>query len=174
MRTLITVNYLEMIDQGDLTKQTNTPYILMHAIEPSSAFSRFLYASVGAQCNWYMRRKWTPEQWKRHVSRGTIETWVGYISGTPCGYFELELHPDRSAEIALFGLLPQFIGRGIGRVLLRDALAAAWSSNPIRVWLHTCSLDHPQALPNYLAQGMRVYRTEQVWDDLPDSPLEPW
>jgi len=174
VRTLITVTYLHMTDRDALTDETlEKPYMLTRAKRTSAPFSRFLYASVGAQWTWYMRRQWTEKQWVRHVQRAQLETWVAYVDGTPCGYFELEHHRDRSVEIALFGLLPDFIGNGLGKGLLQDALTRAWKSAE-RVWLHTCSLDHPQALPNYLARGMRVYRKEQVWDDLPDEPLQSW
>ena len=174
VRTLITVTYLQMTARDELTDETLAkPYALTCAARPVAAFSRFLYTSVGADWTWYMRRGWTQKQWERHVERPTLETWVAYLDGTPCGYFELERHTDASVEIALFGLLPGFIGEGLGKGLLQDALTRAWETAN-RVWLHTCSLDHPQALPNYLARGMRVYRKEQVWDDLPDEPLPPW
>jgi GNAT superfamily N-acetyltransferase len=79
---------------------------------------------------------------------------------TPAGYFELREHDDGSAEIAYFGLLPAFIGRGWGKYLLTRATQAAWELGPNRVWLHTCTLDHPSALPNYLKRGFRPVRSE--------------
>lgn len=175
MRTLITVTYLEMAEPGEMTdEQFEKHHTLTLAEAPSAAFCRFLYASVGAPWKWYMRRDWTAAQWKRHIGRESLRIWVAYLRGTPCGYFELEHHADNSTEIALFGLLPEFIGQGLGKALLQDALQTAWCSNPTRVWLHTCSLDHPQALPNYLARGMHICRKEQIWDELPDAPLQPW
>jgi GNAT superfamily N-acetyltransferase len=81
-------------------------------------------------------------------------------AGAPAGYFELKRHPDGSVEIAYLGLLPEFVGRGLGRYLLSAAACEAWAHRPLRVWLHTCSLDGAAALPNYLARGFRPYRTE--------------
>jgi GNAT superfamily N-acetyltransferase len=78
----------------------------------------------------------------------------------PAGYFELRQHEDGSVEIAYFGLLPNFIGRGWGKYLLTRAVDTAWSLDPKRVWLHTCTLDHPAALPNYLKRGFRRVREE--------------
>jgi GNAT superfamily N-acetyltransferase len=78
----------------------------------------------------------------------------------PAGYFELREHDDRSVEIAYFGLLPDFIGRGWGKYLLTRAAEAAWQLKPSRIWLHTCTLDHPAALPNYLKRGFRAVREE--------------
>jgi GNAT superfamily N-acetyltransferase len=78
----------------------------------------------------------------------------------PAGYFELKRWADDSVEIAYFGLLPDYIGRGWGKYLLTEAVRAAWSENPVRVWLHTCTLDHPAALPNYLQRGFQPVREE--------------
>jgi GNAT superfamily N-acetyltransferase len=78
----------------------------------------------------------------------------------PAGYFELKRHPDQSIEIAYFGLLPEYIGRGWGKYLLTEAVRTAWSMGPQRVWLHTCTLDHPAALPNYLRRGFQPFREE--------------
>ena len=79
---------------------------------------------------------------------------------TPAGYFELCQHEDGAVEIAYFGLLPDFIGRGWGKYLLSQAALAAWGLQPLRIWLHTCTLDHPAALPNYLKRGFKVVREE--------------
>jgi GNAT superfamily N-acetyltransferase len=76
------------------------------------------------------------------------------------GYFELRQHQDRSVEIAYFGLLPAFIGRGWGKYLLTRAVESAWQLGTDRVWLHTCTLDHPAALSNYLKRGFRPFREE--------------
>ena len=95
---------------------------------------------------------WSDQRWRDYVERPNLETWLGYLDDEPVGYFELEDEPDSGVEIAYFGLLPAFIGRGLGGALLTDAARRAWQSGPTRVWLHTCTLDHPQALANYLAR----------------------
>jgi GNAT superfamily N-acetyltransferase len=83
------------------------------------------------------------------------------INGAPAGYFELRREADRSVEIVYFGLLDQFTGRGLGGHMLTEAVRMAWDSGALRVWLHTNTLDHPAALPNYLKRGFRVTRTEE-------------
>ena len=81
--------------------------------------------------------------------------------GAPAGYFELKRCDDGSVEIAYFGLLPDFVGKGLGKYLLVRAIEEAWALAPSRVWLHTCTLDHPAALPNYLARGFKATKTER-------------
>jgi GNAT superfamily N-acetyltransferase len=85
---------------------------------------------------------------------------VLYLDGAPGGYFELRRHDDRSIEVAYFGLMADYIGRGLGSWLLAQATRAAWEEKPERVRLHTSTLDHPHALPNYLRRGFQVVRTE--------------
>ncbi len=109
-----------------------------------------------------------------YLNRPDIETWVAYVSGSRAGYFELERQSEGNVELAYFGLLPGFVGQGVGGELLTTAIARAWDMGAARVWVHTCDLDHPQALPNYQARGFRVFRVEQRDEELPDHPLEPW
>ena len=91
------------------------------------------------------------------------------VGGAPAGYFELQEHEDDgSVEIAYFGVVPHFHGRGLGKYLLTEAVDAAWSLDASRVWLHTCTLDDPAALPNYLARGFRPFKQEPYEADLPD------
>jgi len=83
-----------------------------------------------------------------------------YSDGSPAGYFELERHPDGSIEVAYFGLIQEFLGRGLGKNLLTAAAEQAWSDGANRVWLHTCTLDDPAALPNYLKRGFKKFKQE--------------
>ena len=100
-----------------------------------------------------------------------LKTWVAYVSSNPAGYFELETQPEGSVEITSFGLLPSFIGRGLGGYLLTVAVQKAWHMGAARVWLHTCTLDHPNALQNYCARGFRVCRELTIPEDVPsDTP----
>jgi GNAT superfamily N-acetyltransferase len=99
---------------------------------------------------------------------------VAYASGTPAGYFELERQHDAAVELAYFGLLPRFIGQGIGGHLPTAAITRAWEMGARRVWVHTCTLDHPQALSNYQARGFRIVRVEERIEELPGEPLQPW
>ena len=88
--------------------------------------------------------------------------------------FELKNQRDGNVEIAYFGLIGEFIGRGFGKNLLEDAIRTAWTQGGKRVWLHTCTLDHPQALTNYLARGFKVFKEEEFEDNIPDEKIQPW
>jgi GNAT superfamily N-acetyltransferase len=92
------------------------------------------------------------------------------VRGMPAGWFELHRSADES-EIAYFGLLPSFTGQRLGPALLTRATEEAWRSDPMRVWLHTCSLDHPAALRNYKARGFTPYREEAYEAKIPIDPL---
>jgi ribosomal protein S18 acetylase RimI-like enzyme len=133
---------------------------LNRVVECPTAFYRWLYAEVGREYHWLDRSAWTDAEIRQHLSRAEITIWVLYSAGAPAGYFELQRHDDDAVEIAYFGLLPEFKGRGLGKHLLTAAVERAWAAGARRVWLHTCSLDDPAALPNYRARGFRPYREE--------------
>ena len=130
---------------------------------------RELYEGVGRDYNWRDRNTWSDEQLQAHLSRPGISIWVLRERGAPRGFFELARHDDGSVEIAYFGLMPAAIGQGLGRALLTSAVDHAWGQvpTPSRVWLHTCTLDHPSAMTNYLTRGFQVTRSETYTVDLP-------
>jgi ribosomal protein S18 acetylase RimI-like enzyme len=122
---------------------------------------RALYLGVGAAYHWTDRAAWTDAEIRAHVSLPGIEVWLSRVGAEVAGFFELRDWPDGSIEIAYFGLLPAFVGRGLGGALLTEVLRHAWARQPSRVWLHTSSLDHPAALANYRARGFTVTRAEE-------------
>ena len=122
--------------------------------------NRFLYAFVGGPWSWTDKSSWSDEQWRAWAENPQLRTWIAYGNGSPAGYFELHRQPGDSVEIAYFGLAPGFIGRGFGGDLLSRVVECAWAWGARRVWVHTCSLDHPSALANYRARGLVVYREE--------------
>jgi GNAT superfamily N-acetyltransferase len=146
----------------------------MRAEIPCPELNRFLYTAVGADWSWYSRLTWNRARWLEYLDRPDLETWVAYVAGTPAGYFELERQADGNVEIAYFGLLPRFIGRGLGGQLLTAAVSRAWDMGARRVWVHTCDLDHPGALANYQARGFTVFRVETDVEQIPDEALEAW
>ncbi|HEX4871611.1 MAG TPA: GNAT family N-acetyltransferase [Nevskiaceae bacterium] len=155
--------------------------LLMRAEPPSPAFSRFLYTAVGGDWYWRDRLGWSEARWQAYLADPAIQTWVAYVAGTPAGYVELARQPleggapgETQVEIAYFGLLPAFIGRGLGGWLLDQGLIAAWAQQPQRVWVHTCSLDGPAALANYQARGLELYRSETREIADPGPPDGPW
>ena len=107
--------------------------------------------------HWTDRLSWSEEQWRNWVERKALQTWMLLFHGTPAGYFELEAQ-DKAVELSYFGLLPPFLDKGLGGGLLSAAVEKAWEMETKRVWVHTCSLDHPYALKNYKARGFQIYR----------------
>jgi ribosomal protein S18 acetylase RimI-like enzyme len=171
VRTKVTTYYLEMLRAGDLrpARQPRPEFAVIQAKIPSPELNAFLYRAVGRDWHWVDRLTWSREEWLAYVERPEIETWVAYLTGTPAGYFELEREPDESLQIAYFGMLPQFTGQGLGGHLLTAAIERAWSLGAARVWVHTCTLDHPAALKNYQARGMSVYKEESEDEELPEA-----
>jgi GNAT superfamily N-acetyltransferase len=171
----VTTWFLQMTDPGRLPPAPDPlPDLEVRQAElPAPELSRFLYTAVGADWYWIDRFRWSYSRWMEWLDRPELETWIGYERGTPAGFFELEREGD-AVEIAAFGLLPAFIGRGIGTRLLDASIRRAWALGAARVWVHTCSLDGPAALPTYQRRGLEIYdeRVEDVL--LPDSKPEPW
>src|SRR5262245_9800189 len=160
-----TRSYLELpagaVPSAERELPSGAVVVREHSHEPEKF--RWLYRDVGDAYRWIDRLPWTDDQWRAHVSRPEIEMWVLHVDDVVGGYFELRFEPDaQSVEIAYFGLLPPFVGRGLGGALLTSAIRAARSRGDLRVWLHTCTRDHPHALDNYRARGFRVFRVEPI------------
>lgn len=154
--------YLEMHSRRDL-RAAGPPFDgvrIERVTARAPSFWRYLYTEVGRAYHWVDRLPWTDEDILRYLSDPAIQLWVMASAGAPAGYFELRTVDDGSVEIAYFGILPDFIGRGLGKHLLSVAVEQAWASGASRVWLHTSSLDHRSALSNYLARGFRIFKTE--------------
>jgi GNAT superfamily N-acetyltransferase len=178
MRELVLTTWsLEML-AGDALRPAAPPdraVKVLRAEIPSPEFSRFLYTAVGGPWYWTDRLPWSYAQWERQLNRPGVETWVGYVSGTPMGYYELEAQDGGGTiEITQFGLLPAFIGHGLGGHLLTAAVRRAWVIGPRRIWVHTCALDGPHALSNYLARGFTVFDEVTGPAKVPDQPPGPW
>ncbi|MBA3345412.1 MAG: GNAT family N-acetyltransferase [Gemmatimonadales bacterium] len=160
--TRVTRTYLEMTAPDDLRPAAvpePAPRIERVGDCPAS-FYRYLYAEVGRAFHWADRLRWSDAAVRSHLAQAGISLWVLSWQGAPAGYFELVEHADRSVEIAYFGLLPEYIGRGWGKHLLTEAVRIAWTLSAARIWLHTCTLDHSAALPNYLRRGFRRFKEE--------------
>ncbi|MGH7719983.1 MAG: GNAT family N-acetyltransferase [Gemmatimonadaceae bacterium] len=159
----VTRTYLELTAPTHLQPASggDSGVQVLRVAECPPSFYRYLYAEVGRAYRWRDRLGWSDEQIRQHLADPAISLWVAYRGGGPAGYFELRRHTDGSVEIAYFGLLPDFIGKGLGKRLLAEAAERAWATDASRVWLHTCTLDNPAALPNYLARGFKPYREER-------------
>jgi GNAT superfamily N-acetyltransferase len=148
--------------------------VVQQSCRPTPEVNRFFYTAVGGDWYWVDRLAWKYADWMAYLTRPGQETWIALLEGTPCGYYELDRPSSDAVEIAFFGLLPQFVGRGIGKYLLTHAIARAWDLGPNQVRVHTSSLDHPAALKNYLARGFGLDRVEEAWKELPEQPPGPW
>jgi len=176
MAVAVTTYYLELLDPGDLRPKLlgRRDLEVKRAEIPCPELSRFLYTAVGGDWFWIDRLGWTYRQWLDWLQRPEFQTWVAYVAGTPAGYFELEAQAQGDVEIAYLGLLPQFLGQGLGGHVLTVAAEKAWAMGASRVWVHTCTLDHPAALANYLARGFRLFREETTTKELPAATPGPW
>jgi GNAT superfamily N-acetyltransferase len=163
---LVTI-YLEMRAAEQLRPRTVTSDKWKVArVEPAAdawRFNRDMYCRVGEPWGWFDKRGWTDEQWKEYANSPEMRTFAAYYDGELAGYYELRRDAEAEVEIAYFGLLPESVGRGLGGALLTHAIEEAWriSPAPRRVWVHTCNRDHPQALANYQARGMSIYKVER-------------
>jgi len=167
----VTRTYLEMRDPAELqAARCDDPRIRIEQIHDCSPpLFRYLYVEVGRNYHWIDRLPWTDEDIVAHLSRAEISLWLMTDNGATAGYFELCRCEDGSVEVAYFGLLPEFIGRGLGKHLLTRAVEQAWADGANRVWLHTCTLDDPAAMPNYLKRGFRPFKTEKYSLDVMES-----
>lgn len=175
MERPITITYLEMTSLEQAVPFRGERRLdVRQAEHPCPELNRFLYLAVGAEWWWHERVDWSRERWLEWLDRDEHETWVGYLHGTPVGYFELEAQPGGDVQLVYFGLLPTFIGRGLGAELLSAAVERAWDLATERVWVHTCTLDHPSALPNYQARGFRIFDVVEKLERLPDQKPSAW
>lgn len=152
------ITFLEMTERPEVFPPARKDFQIFLA-EKDWRINCEWYQCVGSQWAWTDRLKWLEQEWRDYAESLNLETWIATFQGEPCGYFEL-LEEGQSVRIALLGLAPEFIGKGIGGSLLSQAIACAWKDNATRLFLDTCSKDHPNALPNYLRHGFRILRTE--------------
>jgi GNAT superfamily N-acetyltransferase len=168
MQVEVTRTYLQLERPEQLNaSRVDDPRVRIDRLtECPPSFYRYLYTEVGRFYHWIDKLGWTNDQITSQLARTEVEFWVMYSGGAPAGYFELERHDDGSVEIAYFGLLPEFIGRGLGKCLLSFAVERAWAFGANRVWLHTCTLDDPAAMPNYLKRGFKPFKQEQYTTEI--------
>ena len=158
-------NYLEINSIQDLNEVTkpNGDYSL-NLLEPINfQLNKFFYKNIGKKHKWIDRLAWTENQWIDYVSNKNVETYVFKSKTDLEGFFELRSHSEKKeVEIAYFGLLEEFQNKKLGSYLLSEAIQKSFKHNVNRVWVHTCSLDHKNALNNYIARGMKIFKTETI------------
>src|SRR5687767_5536477 len=156
LRTVeVTRTYLELRNPAELRGVSfSEPRARVERRSPCPVpLYRRLYKEVGESWYWHSRLEWSDEQLAAHLSRPEISVYELMVGDESAGYFELGQHRDGSIEIEYFGLVPRFIGQGLGGALLTRAVEEAWRLGAAKVWLHTCTLDSERALPNYRARG---------------------
>jgi ribosomal protein S18 acetylase RimI-like enzyme len=161
--TAVTTTYLYLASRAAFRPawSADPDLLVLEAREPLVAYYRFLYDAVGRDYAWIDRLAWSDERLLAHLRRPEVTLLVLHARGSPAGYIELDrAAAEPGTEIAYFGLLPAFHGRGLGKHLLSVGVTRAFDDGATRVWLHTCTLDGPHALANYLARGFVPYRTE--------------
>jgi GNAT superfamily N-acetyltransferase len=133
---------------------------VVHAQRPTVAYYRFLFDAVGRKWNWMGRESLSDAALSAIIHDPRDEIHVLFVEGVPAGFVELDRRVEVEVEVSFFGLMPEFIGLGLGKYFLHWTIQKAWSYGPKRLWLHTDTEDHPAALPNYLKAGFAVYKEE--------------
>ena len=158
-------NYLEIYSIDDLIDVKIIPKeFKIELIDPPNfQLNKFFYKNVGKKHRWIDRLMWNEKQWIDYTTNENIKTYVLKKKEDLVGYFELLFHDDlNEIEIAYFGLLEEYHNKGLGSHLLSLAIKKSFLKKPKRVWLHTCSLDHENALRNYISRGMKIFKKESV------------
>jgi ribosomal protein S18 acetylase RimI-like enzyme len=158
-------NYLEIKSIQDLNEVIKpNEDCSLDLLEPINfQLNKFFYKNIGKKHQWIDRLIWTESQWINYVSNKNVKTYVFKFKNNLAGFFELISHgKKKEVEIAYFGLLEEFQNKKLGSYLLYQAIQKSFNVGIDRVWVHTCSLDHKNALHNYIARGMKIFKTEII------------
>ena len=163
MKKVVERNYLEIKSVTDLKEsKVILEECLIQLIKPADfQINKFFYKNVGKKHHWVDRLVWTEKQWIDYVSNEKVKTYVLKKKDEFVGYFELILHQNE-IEIAYLGLLEEYQNQKLGSYLLSSAIKKSFSDETKRVWVHTCTLDHKNALNNYISRGMKVFKKETI------------
>ena len=159
-RNYLEINSIHDLKDGEIPSEDYT----VDLVKPTDfQLNKFFYKNIGKKHKWIDRLIWTEEQWIKYVSNKNVKTFVLKNKKDLVGFFELIIHSEKKeVEIAYFGILEEYHNKKLGSFLLSDAIKKSFQQNVERVWLHTCSLDHKNALNNYLARGMKIFKSEIV------------
>tara|TARA_Y100001935_G_scaffold93429_1_gene77671 strand:+ start:17 stop:520 length:504 start_codon:yes stop_codon:yes gene_type:complete len=158
-------NYLEINSLKDLkeTRRSFEEFSIVLLDPVNFQLNKFFYKNVGKKHRWVDRLIWSEQQWIDYVSSSKVKTYVLKSKEDHIGFFELIFHIEtKEVEIAYIGILEEYQNKKLGSFLLSEAIKKSFNKNINRVWLHTCSLDHENALKNYLARGMKIFKSEIV------------
>ena len=158
-------NYLEIHSLNDLVESKNPPseYLVELIDPPNFQLNKFFYKNIGKHHSWKDRLQWQENQWIDFTTNKNLKTFVLKKKKDLVGYFELIIHTEKNeVEIAYLGLLKEYQNQKLGSYLLSTAIKNSFYYKPHRVWVHTCSLDHKNALNNYLSRGMKIFMRETI------------
>jgi ribosomal protein S18 acetylase RimI-like enzyme len=158
--------YLHLLSVTDLNKSNCKELNLEVQLEkkPTIDLCKFFYKEVGKNFFWRDRLKWSDQDWLDYINSDFFKLYVLKHNNKLAGYYELLYEPKtNSMEIPYFGIFKEFYGKKIGGYLLTEALSTSFKQKITKVWVHTCTLDHPNALKNYLARGMKIFKTEKIF-----------
>ena len=158
-------NYLEIksIEELKPNKKPNNTFFIKKVFPSDFQLNKFFYKQVGRDHKWNDRLVWDDKKWINYVSNPNVFTFVLREKEDMAGFFELIYHKKKSeVEIAYLGLLKNYMSKKLGGYMLTEAIKTSFSYKVNRVWVHTCSLDHRNALKNYLSRGMNIYNTEKI------------
>ena len=169
MKINVDRSFLEINSVKDLksSKSPGSNYKIIQVDPPDFQLNKFFYKQIGRKHRWIDRLVWGDERWIEYVENPRVETFILKDNSNLAGYYETirDLGNDHS-EIAYFGILEEYIGKKCGGYLLSEAIKRLFKEGISRVWLHTCTLDHENAIKNYLARGMQVFKSEKINIDL--------
>ena len=158
-------NYLEIQSLDDLVEAKNpSDEFFIELIDPANfQLNKFFYKNIGKKHRWFDRLVWTDKQWINYTVDKKVKTYVLKKEKDLVGYYELISHTEQNEiEIAYLGVLEEYQNQKLGSFLLTSAIQSSFLLNPNRVWVHTCSLDHKNALDNYLSRGMKIFKKEKI------------
>ena len=159
-RNYLEINSLLDLNEGD---KPSNDYSLNFIDPVNFQLNKFFYKSIGKNHKWIDRLSWSEEKWIKYVSSKNVRTYILKFKDDLVGFFELIFHPEKNeTEIAYFGILEEYQNKKLGSYLLSEAIKQSFKNNVNRVWVHTCSLDHKNALNNYISRGMKVFKTEII------------
>ena len=157
--------YLEITSLKDFNdvKNPSDKYLVNRVDSEDFQINKFFYKNIGKKYQWIDRLVWADQNWIDYVSDNKLSTYILKDKEEMAGYFELIFYQDtRETEIAYFGILEEYFNKKLGGFLLSEAIKISFSLGSSRVWVHTSSLDHKNALKNYIARGMKVFKSETL------------
>ena len=165
MNKKIDRNYLEIYSLGELnkTKNPSSEFVIELINPPNFQLNKFFYKEIGKKHHWVDRLTWNEKEWIEYTTNNNTKTYILKKENDLVGFFELIFHSNKNeTEIAYLGILEEYLNKKLGSYLLSNAITKSFLNKPKRVWVHTCSLDHKNALNNYLSRGMKIFKKETI------------